>query len=503
MRIIDDVKQRLNLAANKLTEEAIYAILGIFIVSIFVIVSFSYYSFVLFVACFLALAIIIIRKPAIGIYITIFCTFVFERHYTLLPIYYDDYVIKIYPLDIVLAITVLALLLRVTIGKRPQFKAKLIELPMLIFSGIFALFFAASFFMSSKFEIAFSTFKNFILYMIFYVLIINLIKSRDQLRRMFYAMLAAGIAIVVFIALGMVTGSGIWSEYMPLSTFGDRLLAGPHAWYAVILIVGMFCYLAWKKRSQNVVILLWGFILVLLLGISFSLVRHLWIALFLALFVCLIFFTIKQRNRVFKLVAISALLIFLAVVVLGLVYSWQGKTNALQSDLTYSIEQRFTSLFDYNSPDSSVAWRFTAWQKAWDEMKNSYFLGIGLGKELIFDFEGYESIIEVRDLHNDYVSVALQLGFLGIASFLAMIISWLIFFKKNYQKITNQYKPFFIASFGLIIAFIFNATFSGYFDVNLWVITIWIFVGCLVVITSLSKKESVSAKALLGNKIIR
>lgn len=492
MRPIDILLNKLNIKANKLSEEAIYTILSICIASIFIFVSFFSYSIWLFIFSYLIIGYLIFKKPVIGIYLAIFVTMIFERYFTLMPIQFQDYVIKLYPLDIVLIITAISALLKYPAGKF-KFKIKQIELPFMVFAGfVFLSFIVSSIFLNADWQVAFSTFKNYCLYAIFFYLVINLVKTKEQFNRLIHTILYAGIGILFFVFWGIAAGRGLWSEYVPLSTFGSRLLAGTHAWYVFILIIGIFCYLLWRKKNYKQEYMLFFLMVLFLFGLAGSLIRHLWLALIFVFIIMLLILGRKKRIKLVKIFTVILLVIFVTSLSLVWYYSFQSTSMMSGKDFITAFEHRIESLFTSSFSDQSSTWRLAAWQEAFSSSAKVFFLGIGLGQTITFEFDDFFYTIEARELHNDFVAIILQLGVVGIGLFIWLLFSIFKFAISNYKKIDNEYKPYYLACSLLIVAFLFSANFGVYFDINLLIIFLWLFISMLYIMTNLSKAKSIN-----------
>lgn len=131
-----------------------------------------------------------------------------------------------------------------------------------------------------------------------------------------------------------------------------------------------------------------------------------------------------------------------------------------------------------------------AWDKAFKLLQASPFIGIGFGQKLSFDLLGWPMVIEVRELHNNFIGMILQMGALGFFSFIAFNIFLLRETYVLFRKISKKLYPYLLGSFVCYVLFIFSANFGTYFDTNVLVISYWIFIGIIFVIRELNSAKN-------------
>ncbi len=120
-----------------------------------------------------------------------------------------------------------------------------------------------------------------------------------------------------------------------------------------------------------------------------------------------------------------------------------------------SINTRIRDLFPSNNQYSSIDWRLDLWQDSIGYVREKKFFGHGTGmaKELILQKRG-ESFGS-SDPHNDYLKIALENGYLGLASYLFIIISLFYYLLTKYKKTE-------LANFKILILLTIGLTFSLY-----------------------------------------
>jgi O-antigen ligase len=480
--------QNLNLKISQITLFTLLAVVfvSLFIISIFFI-SFNIYLYLLIL--FFA-SLFIFKNPQVGLYTTIILTFIFERFFTLQPIIWGEYIYKIYPLDILIVITCLSFLLyQIHHPKEEFFVGKLgIIIIVFVLFALFSTIYGIS--RGGAASLALSTFKNYALYAIFFFLTINIIKTRQQIMRLAKVFLISGAALLFFVFLGWVRQKGLWIEYTPLSTFGTRLLAPTHAFYLSLVVLFVLNLYACKIRFFGS--LTFPIILIQILGILGSLSRHLYLAMIVSIIVSLVLMPRQFRKNLFKVVLVQVLLIFIFIAVFGWAsYLITGNVPFLGSEIIKSTKARISALMLMNEDQSSY-FRVFAWQEAWERFSQNPIFGIGFGQRLTFDFFGWPTRIEVRDLHNDFIGIGLQMGIVGLLAFLVINIYFLVLLLKNIRKISEDLKPYLLGVLACFILIVFAANFGTYFDINLLVIFYWIVLGMGVAILKTSGGEKMS-----------
>lgn len=476
----------------KISETTLFTLLAAIFVSLFIIATFfANFNIYLYAICLFFASLFILKNPEVGLYSIVILTFVFERFFALQPIIWSENTYKIYPLDILIIATVLSFLIyklrnpgqKIKVGRQGIFIVIFILLSL--FSAIYGIV------SGGATSLAFSTFKNYAVYSIFFFLVINIVDTQKKLKRLVKVSLTAGAAVLFFVLVGWVRRAGLWIEYTPLSTFGTRLLAPTHAFYlSLAVLFALNLYAFGKKLFREFT---FPIILIQFLGILGALSRHLYLALAVSIIISLILIPRQFRRNLFKVVLMQVLLIFILVTI----FSWTsylvtGNVPFLGNEIIKSIGTRLKALLTLTSEDQSSYFRIFAWQEAWERFSQNPILGIGFGQRLTFDFFGWPTRIEVRDLHNDFIGIGLQMGIVGFAIFLALNLYFLISILKNLKKIDNELKPYLLGVLACFILFVIAANFGTYFDINLLVMFYWIVMGAGIVILKINSDEKMS-----------
>ncbi|MFA5358307.1 MAG: O-antigen ligase family protein [Patescibacteria group bacterium] len=475
---------------HKFSKEFVFTAIAILAISLFTVVSiFWSFNLLLYVFCFAIAGLAILKFPQVGVYAIIFCTMVFERWFTLQSLVWADQAIKFYPLDLIIVFTVISLFLHWKVGQRFVFAGKGLRWALWLWLAVITGSFIRSFSeVSADFSSSFSTFKNFAVYFVVYLLLVNIIKNKEQFDRMIKVMISAGVILVYFIVYGLVSGQGIWVEYVPLSTPGTRLLGGPHSFYLTALIIILINILAFRSKWTKTEYFYLTLLGVFFVGLLASLQRHLWLALILGLAITFFYYQAEQRKKFFQMIGFGLLVLLFVALLSFWLYSWQTTNFLTDAELTHSLQFRLFSFFTAESQDSSAMWRLASWQSAWQVFSANPLWGIGFGKRLNFDISGLEYNIEMRDLHNDFVGMAVQMGFFGILIILSLFYGLWRFFKNHYRKMLPEYKGHLLTFFTLAIMFLWSANFGIYFDINMLVVFFWVFLGSMVAVSRVGGK---------------
>ncbi len=460
----------------RLQSETAWSIVAIVASSAFILVSFWLpFSWPLYVICFGLAAIAIIVTPEAGLLTVIVATMIFERWFTLQPIELFDQVIKFYPIDLVIIITLVSVLIRRLFGPhlrlsdRPFGGALWLWVVVISMAGILSLFDE-----TANPELIGSTVKNFALYGVMYWLAINIVRTAAQFHRFIGALVFGAVAIIPILIYGLIVGQGLWAEYVPLSTAGTRFLGEPHSFYVAGLFILLINWLvarpAWGRREITALmtILAWG------VGIVASLQRHLWLGLVAVSGILIASYQAVHRRQLLRIAGLGLIAVALAVVVTLWWSSWQVTTNPLENDLLRSAQLRVVSLFSDDGSDSSTVWRLTSWYRAWQLWQEHWLFGIGFGHLISFSIGELDFSVEIRELHNNFIGLVLQLGLIGLGLALYLVSRIGLAFWRYQGRLRGSQRQWFVGFFALAVLFLWSANFSVYFDVNALSIFFWL-----------------------------
>lgn len=432
--------------------------------------------------------------PTAGLPIIILATMWFERWFTLQPIVLGDQIYKLYPLDIVLIFTAISLFFHFAFGKnRRAIPWRRMETGLLVFIAVCVLYFLASVtLVQSDSALAFSAFKNYAFYALLYFIVVASVRNTDDLRNLLKILFIGGLGIILFIVIGVVRGEGLWTEYTPLSTSGVRLLAFPHAFYlCLVLLISLVLFLYRLRPERTTLVLMW----VQLFGVLGSLMRHLWISLAAVSAVVFVLLPSLLKKSLLRFFGKNLAVVSLAVVSLAffmMVFPLSDATFKLQS-ITDPLYRRARSLVN-TAADSSAQWRFFAWRAAQESFIDHPVLGIGYGRDLTIDFETYRRVVPIRELHNSYLVLLVQMGMVGLATFGYLLYRVCASVLKAYRG-KGILWPYQLALFSAWLMFMAAAVWQPYFETNLTGIFFWILTGLLMVSLRLEEEESIHTQA--------
>lgn len=418
-------------------------------------------------------------------------TIIFEQFFTLTPFTMFSTELKIYPLDFIIIFTSISFLLHHVVRNRKKLRFGSLALPLGIFAAVSAVSFTYGIAQGGDAAIAFSSFKNYAVYGFLYFLTINVIQNKEDLLRVMRTFMYTGLVLAGFIVIGVLRGQGVWAEYNPLSTEGTRLFAASHAFYlGIIVLYSLSLYLQGEKFFGKATFPL---IALQIGGILISLSRHLWISLAITLFLLFALSQMKQKKQLvsdlvrYSLAGIAVLFLFLWLQ--GLI---TGTNNALgfAQYFTEDVILRFRSIDIFSTDDPSGLWRFFLWQKSFALFAANPLIGAGYGLSITFDYLGYPTQSEIRSLHNSFLAIAIQMGVVGLISFIAIHFKMFVDFIRNIKKAEGITRALLIGSALSLIYFLINANFGVYFELNLLVIFFWILAGLFEMSWKLGRAES-------------
>ena len=417
--------------------------------------------------------------PRAGLYSIVFLTIIFERFFTLAPIYIGLIEYKFYPIDaIILAMGggLFFNFLHTSKEERQNFKLVTNDWVLATFVLLNVVYFFSSVFLiKSSAYLAFSSLKNYGFYSLLYFLTFWLIQNKEQLQRLFKFFLAGAIGIIGFIIFGIANGNGLWTEFTPLSTSGVRILAFTHGLYLSLAFIALVAYLSVKQNKLKKTYLYW-ILLAWFIGIAGTMMRHLWISVILAIFVIYFFISKEERMTLRKLFQRFSL-IFISIMIFVFYLTTMtpySKMTSFSQDVISAVAERGSSIVSASS-DESFAWRELVWSAAYHEFRNDPLFGIGTGKLVYVETHSYRDFIEVRNIHNSYLAIIIQLGLLGFGIFI-------LFIYRNIRNlicslIKNKNQFYALAILGVLTIYLSALMFQPYLETNLLAIFFWMSLG--------------------------
>ena len=461
---------------KKLSIEIVYTIFAVFLIGLFLLANyFAGFSLPLYIIVMSISVIIAAAYPRVGLYTIIFLTFIFERFFTLVPIVLGRNEYKLYPIDVIFGAMILGILFQLAVGSM-RMKLKRIDWALIWFSMLSVVYFFVSvYIMKSDSVLAFSSAKNYGFYSLLYFVTFILIDNQERLKELAMVVFAGAIGILWFIFYGIAVRHGLWSDYTPLSTDGIRTLAFTHAYYLCMAFIVSLVYMAYRssKFSNWLLILtpIW------IIGIIGSMMRHLWISMFVTIIFLIIMLARNQRERLRHYAAIYAAVgIFLMVVVVyGATLFPRSSAYSTLANGAGMLGNRVTSITD-TTGDDSIVWRGAVWQQAAQQYASDPIFGIGYGKKVSVEIGDYHDFVEVRDIHNSFLVILVQMGILGIVlvAYPMTVLGWDAFknrSKDEFMQIATW------ATLGILVFQFIAFMCQPYLEANLLGIFFWINLG--------------------------
>lgn len=412
--------------------------------------------------------------PRAGLYALTFLLLIFAKFFTLQSLVVNQQEYKFYLVDILFAAILLGLLARWLKG-RLKFSWQWPD----VLLAVFLIMVAVYFFLSigrrdGDFALSFSSLKNYAFYPLFYFASYALIENKRILKIWLSFALSGAVGIIGFIIYGLITGQGLWTEITPLSTAGSRLLDFDHAFYLGLVVLFLLAYVIFKPGPSARRLL--ALVPVFLIGIAGSLMRHLWLALAAAVIGVYALLPrparLNFRRMIWQYLSIFGVLALLAIFAINL-WPFSGLAR-LTGEVNEQITGRAISLF--KPDDTSIAWRGAVWQSVWGKYQVNFLSGLGFGQKIFVDMGNYRDYVEVRNIHNSFLAVFVQLGLVGfliLASFMVGQFAKLI-------SLTASRPDSAMMKYAVLGVMIFCGTaflFQPYLEANFFNIPFWLSLG--------------------------
>lgn len=481
-------------------DKAVFGIVGLF----FIIVSVRFiFGFVpwYFLGVAVPMFFIALVRPKAGLCAMIVLTVLFERFFTLEAFQMGRDAIKFYPIDAVL-LGIYGNVLAQVFFRKAHITWKKPDIFFLLFFLSVSMYFALSFvgFGNQELSVSFSTWKNYVFYGLMLFAAPLLLKREEDVKRSVYYFLSVTAVAILFLMIGILRGEGLWTEYTPLSTGGARLLAFPHAFYFSLAFLGMIVSAKYWSRHANRYVI-WMFVLVWAIGIVGSLMRHIWMGLALAGGLSFIFLMEREGRRIVKRMVFILIVWSMVLMTGGLFYSLLFPTNGISrsfQSLNQVIADRVTSIG--NISDESISWRGSTWQSAGNALSRNPLFGSGFGMHVPVESENYQDFIEIRNIHNSWLALLVQMGILGASLLIAscMTLLWLLFRTVISSEFLSVLRNALIA---LVIYFAIVLMAQPYLETNLMNIFFWLVLGLLKAVFVLVEKEKRCSSGLVSKAV--
>jgi O-antigen ligase len=452
-------------------------------VAIFILVQLTVgFQLSLFAVAMAVGVVLTLWHPRVGLYASVVLTIFFERFYTLQPLVLGRTLYKLYPIDIVLGAMLVAVAIRI-LFRQTQIKLRGVDWILIIFlTYITVLFIRDITVVAADANTAFSTWKNYFFYGLLYFAVPLLLRDKKHLFRFVKFFLAGSVGAILSVLIGIVRGEGLWTQFTPLSTNGVRILAMPHAYYFSMALISVVLSLKYIKSLQDKGSRLASILFVSLpfwiIGITGSLMRHLWIGVIFALTVMWFILPKENRNALTSFLRV----VFVSVVIAGIVVSYAvalfpySNVNTEISQIGIAVSDRLLSLGD--SGDTSISWRSSVWQEAIDVFSQSMVFGTGFGAKIPVEIDAYREFIEIRNVHNSWLAMLVQIGIVGFGLILTFFRQ-LIFFVRKYVFDSDFLNSVRYATLGIFVFQCMIFLYQPYLETNLLGMFFWLNLGVM------------------------
>jgi len=249
----------------------------------------------------------------------------------------------------------------------------------------------------------------FVAPMLFFIVTINSIKTKKQIRNIIAFLTLSGF-IVALIALFYWLNKDLTYDFRLQAFYNSpNYLA---MFLSPILILSFYLYSLIEKKIFKILIIINILLLLFIIYLTYS--YGAWLGLIGSAFFALIFLKLKLRY------------IFLFSLILVLLFSLQVSTY------------KFQGFIDFSYP--SLESRLVIWQSSWEITKDHFLVGIGPGmfQEYYLDKQvDFKPYLEwaVPQPHNLFLAFWLQTGLIGLIGLIWLII---VLFKNYKPKILNS-----------------------------------------------------------------
>lgn len=339
-------------------------------------------------------------------------------------------------------------------------------------------------------------------YSIFYFLVILIFNDGDTFLKLKFIFLLLFIFINI-IALYLFLNF-FHINLLDIIGIGSVGLAGERYFFISLFLILEVVYLTYMKKSFFSIVLIIS-IIILLFEIFVLGVRGSWIACLAAIILAWIFLGttpgLKRELKNFNLIILSFIVI---IIILGLLIYFNK--IKIPSDFFKQMKGEILSLFniytrDNTNPTANTTWRLITWKEIFTEIKNKPILGFGFGKKFISAESlnlGYttgtmEGWVES---HNIFLSFLYKTGFLGLGSFLIIIVSFFMKVVRFLRTCLEENIKIIVIGLSCCIIYILFLGFTGvvletpYFGSVLWII-----MGLIVVIMKYYERKYTSEAA--------
>lgn len=248
-----------------------------------------------------------------------------------------------------------------------------------------------------------------------------LIHTKHDLTQIIWSIIISSIIPTIVGYIQLFNGAGLYTnpgfENRIAGTFGHPNVLG----YFLLIIIALIVYIYFENPSRKplykTLLITYGFLLGVLLLSTYT--RGAWIGISLLLLgVSLIRYTKKTLIVTAIAIPITA--------ISALSYIWV-QTNIIY-DLTpledIPVISRVVGLFN-GDPSDSIIWRQIMWSDMYNKALTRPIIGFGAGTIEIIVEEVRGLSLGALEAHNDYIKILVEMGVIGLFSYIAFILGLL------------------------------------------------------------------------------
>jgi O-antigen ligase len=301
--------------------------------------------------------------------------------------------------------------------------------------------------------------------------------TEDNLRKLsFYLIIAGGSIAAIGILQYLFDPFTLTQAANPSSTFGNKNMATQ----PISMIFPLVAFVVLNKKSTVKVMWIAAILGALMLTFNFyTSTRASWIAILVEVILMSSLLIIKRKsfsefaswNKQKTIIALTAVAVFLALINFnehGFHPMWE-KASANFNRLTSSIQN-----------DKSL--RYQIWTVAGQMIADKPFFGSGMGTwfQNVVN-EGYSGYVinYVQRVHNDLIEIAVEIGIVGLAIFMAGVVAIIWAIWAIILKAETKYLLFYFALFESLTGSFANLQFSFPYQLAMPALLFGLYIGLI------------------------
>ncbi|MBA7563660.1 tetratricopeptide repeat protein [Candidatus Atribacteria bacterium 1244-E10-H5-B2] len=325
-----------------------------------------------------------------------------------------------------------------------------------------------------------------------YFLIVNNIKSEKQINRIIGAVTIVAAVLGIY---GIFQYNGIDFYFIINSIAGQRVYglfgnAGYFAGYIILpLSLAISLFLVSKNRKRKILLLIG----ILAMGTTFivTFTRSSYLALGISLIFMFLLFLLARGKRF--IVDNKKIFIFLLIIIILTVSLFIIPTSLSKPGTTISRIKGRVSIAQLKNTLTSGA-RIAIWKVTGTMIKDRPILGSGIGTFKYNDLRYQAKFFEQGDnrtiyphvfadkAHNEYLQLWAELGIIGLAIFLWLMIAYFNYGVRYLKKEKDEQRQgIMIGLMGAVVAFLVHSFFWFPLHLTTNVSLLWLFIGLATV----------------------